>query len=114
MRYLYDNPELNESFASAFQLEADVGNGEEISAVLDTRTGSAILEILNILPEAVVVALDVYNQLGESVETKTVKLSGHASYHYIAGASLKSEIGLAVLKGNKPKSACSRSPFFRA
>ncbi len=105
VRYLYDNAVGADSFDTAFQLEGAIGTGELITAPLDTRGASSIVEIANTTDNEIRVAVKVYEAHGgDPLYNKTIKLAKYASYHLITDQILGGKEGIVMLDGNAPNS----------
>ena len=100
VRYVYDNNQGLNHFTTAFQLEGLKGSGELLSAPLDTKDGSSIVELLNTSREAIKVATMVYNNSGHLLRSMDIKLNAHASFHLITDQILNGEEGIVMLKSN--------------
>ena len=96
---------LGDDFDSAFQLEGLVGNGQVLTAPLDTENASAVLELANTLNEEVKAEVSIYPTSGSNaLHHQTYNLKPHATYHLIADAILNGGKGIATVQGNKPGS----------
>ena len=93
---------LGDDFDSAFQLGGVVGNGQLLSAPLDTFASSAVLELSNTLSEETQVEVKIYLASGgEPVHHQIYKLKAHGTYHLIADAILDGGKGIATVQGSK-------------
>ena len=102
VRYYYSTPSSAvESFDSALQLEGQRGNGEKIVVVLDTRSGSAILEVGNALPSTTIADVRIASSAGTEVFHQAVSVPGHGSLHLIADQLLSGGLGMATVDGNE-------------
>ena len=99
VRYLYDNSRGVDSFTTAFQLEGSVGTGELVSAPLDTRSASSIVEISNTLNTTITVAIRVYtDQGGNPVYREDARqLPAYGSYHLITDSLLSGRQGTVAI-----------------
>ena len=104
VRYYYDNEIGEDSFTTAFQLEGAKGSGEELVSYLDTRNGSAILEISNTSNQEVQAEYTIYSEQGTSVLSNTITLAPYMSYHLISDQYLNSGLGSATVSSNKENS----------
>ena len=100
VRYIYDNPRADNSFDSAFQLEAASGSGELLSAPLDTKDASAIVEIANTRSHEQYVAARFYNKDGVMLIEKAYNLAPYASVHVIADDILNGKSGSVQVQGS--------------
>lgn len=105
VRYVYDNQHYNPSFDTAFQINALKGTGNILSVPLDTTQGSAILEIMNTLPEATSAVVEIRNDAGVLKGRFTLgnqQLPAYGSFHLITDEILGSgERGSAIIRGAK-------------
>jgi hypothetical protein len=83
VRYLYDNPYMQNSFATAFQLEGLYGSKDLLGAPLDTRGSSAIVEILNTSSVSTGTTIKIYTESGELKRAISLNLPANGSYHLI-------------------------------
>lgn len=97
IRYLYDNEEARPTFFTAFQLEASVGSSAPLSAPLDTRYGSSIIELSNTANTATTVSVTIYSEAGEVLETQPVSLAPYASFHLITDTIVEAGLGTASI-----------------
>lgn len=104
VRYLYDNPDGDNSFTTAFQLQGMKGSGELLTVPLDTSTGSAILEIANTLSTQVTIEVEIYDRFGSLLGAPIYPLPGYGSVHVIADTLLNGEKGVAIIKGSEASS----------
>lgn len=107
IRYLYDNPGYVASYDTAFQVDALHGSGETLAVPLDTRSGSAILEITNTLEVESVVTVQLYSESGVERSGGEYRLSPRSTVHLITeGESFlgKGERGFALVKGSQASS----------
>ncbi|HMO18919.1 MAG TPA: thrombospondin type 3 repeat-containing protein [Oligoflexia bacterium] len=113
VRYIYDNPEFKNSFDTAFQINGLSGTGNLISAPLDTTQGSAILEIVNTLPEAANATIEIRSESGELKSTLVLSeshLPAFGSFHIITDTILgPGARGTALIRGNKRNSIAAVS-----
>jgi len=101
VRYLYDNPNVINTFDSAFQIEGIKGSGAALSVAMDTRGASSILEIGNALNERTQVSVRLFDGAGVLVETFNLTLNPYASQHLIMDEVLPNDVGRAEIKGSK-------------
>lgn len=104
VRYLYNNSGLTSTFDTAFQLEGTVGSGEKLVAPLVGSSGSAIVEISNVLNEKIEVELKLYSAAGVLLDSKNLALKSRSTYHYIADSYLAGQLGVVSLQGSKKSS----------
>jgi hypothetical protein len=104
VRYFYDNKNLREEFDAAFQLEGAKGNGSELVVPLDTRTGSAILEVANTLSSEVAATVKIYSEQGLKLEQYNFTLPARGSVHIITDSILNSTLGSATIDGSRKQS----------
>lgn len=105
VRYLYDNPGNNNSFAAAYQLDALVGTGELIAAPLDTESGSAIVEMINTAAEPINVNVQINTAIGGEAGRYEVTLGAYSSYHLITDQILgNGKKGVVLLQSNRTNS----------
>lgn len=113
VRYLYDNPAMQDSFTTAFQLAAAVGSGENLIVPLDTTKGSAILELANTISQAVSVAVSIYRKDGTLLNKYSIPLGAHASFHLITDDLLRGAEGMAIVKASKAESVIATAMHYR-
>lgn len=82
VRYVYDNPEMTDSFDSAFQLEGMQGSIKPLFAPFDTRTETSVLEVFNASSQQSVVTAQFYVD-SELRKTVRLELAGFASQHLV-------------------------------
>jgi hypothetical protein len=105
VRYLYDNPNNQDSFDTAFQLEGMYGSGELLSVPLDTNGSSAIVEVSNVSDAPVEVDLIVYSSQGEVREELSFELAAFASRHVITDGILGlNQRGVATVRSSTASS----------
>lgn len=104
VRYVYDNPGYQNSFDSAFQLDADYGSGQLRSAPLDTTQGSAIVELSSTSSQPVVATVKIYNETGTLMLTQNIGLNPYATHHIITDSILNGQRGMATVESNTPSS----------
>jgi hypothetical protein len=103
VRYYYGVPLFSANvFATASQFDAQYGNGEEITAPLDSSVGSAILEIANVSQQSNLVSINIYNQAGALLDSQSLSLAPYASYHLISDPILNGQKGNAVISSSVP------------
>lgn len=102
VRYVYATPlsYLNE-FTTAFQLEGRAGTGQQVSAPVDTRDGTSVLELSNTKPKENKVSVKIYNSAGVLVHTETAKLKPYATKHVIVDGLLQKSLGVAVVDSDQ-------------
>ena len=100
VRYVYDNPNIINSFDTAFQLEATKGTGSELTLPLDTRGASSIIELSNTGSSTSVVLLDIYSLDGEIIENLSVGLGAHSTRHLITDSILQNSTGIAHIRSS--------------
>lgn len=100
VRYVYDNPDMENSFETAFQLEGSVGKNDLLAVPLDTRNASAIIEIGNVHPEEKsLVIVKIYDESGQLLDTYNLTLNPFASHHIITDPNLAGRRGIATIEG---------------
>ena len=105
VRYVYDNATWQESFTTAFQLEAQYGSGESLAVPLSTEGESSILEISNTLGTDVSTEVQIYGDDGLPIDHFVFALRPMGSRHIILDSVLGiGRKGLAVVKGGSPNS----------
>ena len=105
VRYLYDNPLGEVSFDTAFQVEAGKGSGEQLVLPVETLAASAIVEIVNTLPESTRVDALLYSMSGELLDSISIELGGKNSFHWITDSKLgTNQRGLVIVESEKPNS----------
>ncbi len=101
VRYLYDNPGGQDSFATAYPFGAVAGSGQALLAPVDTREASAIIELANTLPKKGSVALKVYNNTGKKLlYDKIHSRKDYSSLHIPLDTVLSKTTGLVVARGS--------------
>ena len=100
VRYYYDNPTLSESFDSAFQLEGLKGSGETQVVPIDTRDGTAVLEVANVKSSPQNIVVRFYNSAGTLLQTLPLSLPSFGSIHLIADGILVNGFGSAWIDGS--------------
>lgn len=93
VRYLYDNPSMNNSFDSAFQLEGIRGSSQPLVAAVDTREGTAVVEISNPTSISGGYTLQVYDMQGSAQYSVSGNLAAHASVHVVIDPVLPTSLG---------------------
>jgi len=101
VRYIYDNQYALPSFVTAFQLPAEVGNGEAIFAPIDTREATFVLEVFNVLDEFQTVKIEVFNQNGQFVADLSSGFTSRQSLHFVLDNILPNSLGVVRVKGSR-------------
>ncbi|MCB0322538.1 MAG: hypothetical protein KDD69_03160 [Bdellovibrionales bacterium] len=104
VRYLYDNPSGADGFDTAFQLDGLYGSGGLLAVPLDTRGGSAILEVTNTLSEAAPVHVLLYDADGTLRSERRLTVAARATFHLMTEAEDllgPNRRGMAVVRGTK-------------
>jgi hypothetical protein len=105
VRYLYDNMGSEDSFSTAFQLEAGYGSGDVMSVPLTTEGETSIIEVSNTLEQNVNTVVQVFNADGTLISNFFFVLAGHASRHLILDSVLGPNVkGVARIHGSAPGS----------
>lgn len=108
VRYLYDNQGIENSFDTAFQLEAAHGSGELLVAPLDTRNSSSIVEILNTTDAPITAQVKIYDALGalvSSIDLAEWQLPAKGSFHIITDEILgANKQGVVTVDGSTANS----------
>lgn len=99
VRYYYDNSGAQDRFDSAFQLEGLKGSGQLLAVPLDTRSQTAVVEVLNTTNAAQVVNVKIYDAAGTEVSSQDVNLPAFGSQHIIADTLLVNSLGMATVDG---------------
>jgi hypothetical protein len=102
VRYLYNNSQGLEMFDTAIQLESMYGSGGLLTSPLDTRGGSAVLELLNTSDKKNRVEVSIRSRAGEEKYKKVLTLAPHGTIHIIADDEDKlgaDSLGLALVQG---------------
>ena len=102
-RYIYDNPNLHESFSGAFQLEGMAGTGELMVVPLVEQGTFAVVEVANVLDQETAIELITYHVDGTEAASDTFTLPARASKHVIV-AQYGEVMGSATIKGAWPGS----------
>ncbi len=114
IRYMYDNPNLANSFATAYPVEGVVGSGRLLSVPLDTTESSAIVEVLNTSNAQVNVTVKIYSASGIEKQSIPLTLGAHASRHIIADQILGArQLGLATVIGDKREAVAAYGLEYR-
>lgn len=104
-RYFYKNANgAVDDFASAFQLDAAKGTGQEVTAPLDTSDGSAIIELMNVSSSATTVSIRLYRSDGTAVYAENRVLHAKESYHLITDSFLGGGKGMVELDSSTANS----------
>ena len=83
VRYLYDNPGHEDSFASAFQITGIVPSGERLVASFTAdRAEMTVLELTNAKSQRISVDLKIYGNAGLSLQ-RVIVLEANASMHLL-------------------------------
>jgi hypothetical protein len=98
-RYYYDNPFFADSFTAALELDGVKGSGAALLAPVDTRSGSAIVEIGNTLAQGANVSVKIYDAQGQNVTDQTVEIAAHGTYHIIVDPLLPNALGTVKVQG---------------
>jgi C1A family cysteine protease len=113
VRYVYDNPQMINSFDTAFEIGGRYGLGETLVAPLDTHGRSAILEISNVTGERISVNVSVYGGAGAEKHSTQLTLKPYASQHIITDSILGSnQRGIATIKGSAPGSVIAEAMHY--
>ena len=104
VRYYYDNAFGNESFQAAFQLESSLGSGQVLSAPINTRGASSVVEVSNTDNKAVDVTLSIYNKNGTLVSKQERSLAAHSSWHVVVDQLLPNQEGMMQVQGSEAAS----------
>ncbi|MCB0323049.1 MAG: hypothetical protein KDD69_05725 [Bdellovibrionales bacterium] len=103
IRYLFDNPQMTESFDTAFQVEGMQGSGEELLVPVDTVLRSTVLEVMNTTGDTV--GATVRLAWGDGDAERRVELAPYASEHIILDGILgPTRIGYATIEPDSPRS----------
>ena len=106
VRYAYDNPSMQNSFATAFQLEALKPSAERLVAAFDTTQNQmSVLELANVTDAAIVVDVElffgsssmVYQYELEAMETRHLILNELVPAESIGMARVQSDTGDSLL-----------------
>lgn len=101
VRYLYDRPGSISAFQSAFQIAAAKGSISTLTAPLDTRGQSSIVEIMNTSEQATTVDAVLYDMEGRERESYQLYIEAKASFHLITDGLLgDSGRGRVSIKSN--------------
>ncbi len=100
IRYFYDNPQATPTFESAVHIEGLHGTGEEIWLPLDTRNGSAIVELSNSTNANITVDVTFRSSTGATEDTQAIGLPPYGTIHLVADEILSTEIGSATIDGS--------------
>jgi hypothetical protein len=100
VRYIYDNPRLESSFVTAFQLQAAHGSGKQLIAPLNTNGQTAIVEVVNVRPAVVQTVVEVFDSAGQLRDRQIHALPPHASVHVITDAALGGHQGMVRVQGS--------------
>ncbi|MCB0322303.1 MAG: fibronectin type III domain-containing protein [Bdellovibrionales bacterium] len=109
VRYLYDNPGTINSFDTAFQITALKGSGRLLTVVLDTRSASSVLEVMNTSEHTTDAMIRVFRADGTEVaaydfrgtEALPAKSSRHLIMDEVLGAD---QTGIATIQGSSRSS----------
>ena len=102
IRYLYDNPGATDSFASALPLRSMVGSGQTLIAPVDTSSGTATLELANMLSKTIRVDLKIYYQTDKKLlYRKKLRLKKYETKHLSLADILGKNQGLIVAKASE-------------
>ena len=112
VRYLYDNAQLENRFATAFQLDGMIGSGQTLVAPLDSAGASAILEISNTTKAKLPVSVRIYSSAGVLLQQLYFDLAAHASQHIITDSILNGAQGIAVIKGGSLSSVVATAMHY--
>ena len=104
VRYFYDNPQMAETFASAFQLEGQRGTGANLIVPLDTRSTTAILEIANTSSSPITANVNIRSSSGAVLFEGSIALGPKASHHVITDSILIAGLGTANVKSSNKES----------
>ncbi len=102
VRYYYDNPGTSNSFDTAFQLEAESGSGEVISAPVMTMNNEiSVLELSNTLAEPANAEVHLYDETATERLSITIPLPPKASRHLVLNEILgNNHRGIVAVKGD--------------
>ena len=103
VRYIYDNPEMKNSFAAAFQLDAAPGTYAKLSVPLSSNSQTAVLELANVSAEYNEVVVGIFGEDGSLKREVKMRIAPYSTYHLIADEILRKEDGtgsdgLAILQ----------------
>ncbi len=98
VRYYYDNAGTTNSFDSAFQLAMRKTQSSIVYVPVDTREGSAVLEIINTADKDLDASVTLYTSAGAQAASENVSLSSYASQHIVVDSLLSRDVGLAVVE----------------
>lgn len=99
-RYFYDNPYGADTFATAYQFDGVVGTGRRLTAPLDTRSQSAILEVSNTRSYPVAANVDIFGADGDVRYHDQFTLEPYATIHIIGDTYLHGERGSATVQSS--------------
>ncbi len=100
VRYLYDNKGNRESFTNAVQLEGKVGSGQLLSAPVDTRNQTSVLEVANTTNKEIATIINIYDQTGWLKQTLSLFLAPHQTEHLILNKVLRNKLGSVTIKSS--------------
>ena len=105
VRYAYDNARLQNSFDTAFQLEATPGTLGKTWANYSTNAETSVLELGNAMSSPMQTKLAVYRADGSLVREVIIALNGFATRHIIldgiAGLNARGTVSVEPLDGGR-------------
>ena len=101
VRYLYNNSTGEEHFDTAFQLEGTKGSGESIIAPVDTRVGTAVVEMSNTSSNKIKLVFGIHSADGKAQVTKSISLAPKASMHIIVNDLLDDSLAMVALHSDR-------------
>ncbi len=103
VRYLYNSDGSVNDFDSAFQLTARIPSTEALSTPLDTRSGSAIVEVTNGANVRNEISVAIRSADGAVARTIPLSLAPRQTRHIIADGILNRSLGSAKVTGSVPQ-----------
>ena len=104
VRYLYDNPNLVDSFSTAYQLSGEKGSGQALIVPLSTQGKTSVLEISNTLDLQLSVDFSIMTSLGTELKRVQLKFPGHATRHFVLDEILRGASGVAIISSSQKNS----------
>ena len=103
VRYLYNNDGSVNDFDSAFQLTSRIPSTEPLTTSLDTRAGSAIVEVTNGASTTNNISVAIRAASGALLRTIPLVLAPRQTRHVIVDNILVRSIGSATVTGSVPQ-----------
>lgn len=104
VRYLYNSDGSVNDFDSAFQLTARIPSTEALTTTLDTRSGSAIVEVTNGADVRNEIAVTIRRASGAVARVIPLSLAPRQTRHIITDEILPRALGSATVTGSVPQS----------